>query len=106
MPRLTETEVLEEEQVEIRSAANLLPLTWSADLPDYALDLRWSPDGSHLAALPSTGSPQVFPRRTGFQPVSEGGHPACPASGNLPSHRGGNGSLAWHPDGSTLATFG
>jgi WD40 repeat protein len=29
-----------------------------------------------------------------------------PGPRQLPSHRGGNGSLAWHPHGSSLATFG
>jgi WD40 repeat protein len=83
----------EEEQIEIRSAAGLLPLAWTADLDDYVLDLRWSPDGGHLAALPSTGKPQLFDlakiETTDFQ-----------------SHRGGNGSIAWHPDSSSIATLG
>ncbi len=93
MPRLTELEKLGEEEIEIRSAADLLPLDWSADLDDYALDLRWSPDGSHLAALPSTGQPKLFD-------LAEN------KSHSLPGHRNGNGSIAWHPGGSTLATFG
>ncbi|MDP3851685.1 MAG: WD40 repeat domain-containing protein [Luteolibacter sp.] len=91
MSRLTDPE--ETEEIEIRSAADLLPLMWSADLPDYALDLRWSPDGSHLAALPSTGMPGIHDRKTN-------------AVKNLPAHSGGNGSIAWHPQGSILATFG
>ena len=93
MPRLTEPEELEQDEVEIHSAADLLPLTWSADLPDYALDIRWSPDGSLLAALPSTGQPAIYDLAK--SEVIE-----------LPSHRGGNGSIAWHPHGNTLASFG
>ena len=93
MPRLTDPDALEEEEIEIRSAADLLPLAWTADLAEYALDLRWSPDGTHLAALPSTGKPQLFD-------LAEG------EIIDLPFHLGGNGSLAWHPRGHTLATFG
>lgn len=84
---------LDTDEIEIRSAAKLLPVSWSASLDDYALDLRWSPDGKHLAALPSTGKPAVFD--------SSGN-----AHAELPAHRGGNGSTAWHPDGSSLASFG
>lgn len=93
MPRLTEPEELEEDEIEIRSAADLLPPAWTADLADYALDLRWSPDGQHLAALPSTGGPQLYD-------LAESKAVA------LPSHNSGNGSLAWHPKGHFLATFG
>lgn len=93
MPRLTEPEELEEDEVEIRSAADLLPLTWSVDLPDYSLDIRWSSNGSHLAALPSTGKPGIYDLTK--SEVIE-----------LPAHRGGNGSIAWHPHGNSLATFG
>lgn len=93
MPRLDAPDELEKGEVEIRSAANLLPVTWTAELPDYTLDLRWSPDGKHLAALPSTGKIRLFDF-VGNQIT------------DLPSHRGGNGSIAWHPDGTSLATFG
>lgn len=93
MPPLTESEEVEEDEVEIRSAADLLPLTWSADLPDYALAIRWSPDGTLLAALPSTGQPAIYDLTK--SEIIE-----------LPAHRGGNGSIAWHPRGSTLASFG
>lgn len=93
MSRLTDPEELEEEEIEIRSASGMLPLTSAAELPDYALDLRWSPAGTHLAALPSTGQPEIH-HLNGNEVLA------------LPSHRGGNGSLAWHPDGTTLATFG
>lgn len=94
MSRLDEPqESGEKEQVEIRSAAALLPLAWTHTLADYALDLRWSPDGSHLAALPSTGTIEVF---------DQAGKNLL----ELPAHRGGNGSIAWHPQGTSLATFG
>lgn len=93
MSRLTDLDALEEDEIEIRSAGDLLPLAWTADLADYALDLRWSPDGTHLAALPSTGEPQLFDL-AGNKVI------------DLPSHRGGNGSLAWHPQDNTLATLG
>jgi WD40 repeat protein len=140
MPPLTDPiELDEKEEVEIRSAANLLPLTSTADLDDYALDLQWSSDGRYLAALPSTGKPEVFdianvsssgrdrsPQRSGAWEADETAHdppsdyvmddhsPAILTDGPteciipryLPSHRGGNGSLAWHPHGSSLATFG
>ena len=90
---MTATEEQEEGEIEIRSAADLLPLAWTADLPDYALDLRWSHDGKQLAALPSTGEHQLF-------------HLTNNKTTDLPSHRGGNGSIAWHPDGSSIATLG
>lgn len=92
MPRLNDPGEIEGE-VEIRSAAALLPLARSVDLPDYALDLRWSPDGALLASLPSTGPP-------GIHDINGGG------ISNLPSHRGGNGSITWHPHRNILATFG
>ncbi len=113
------------------SAAGLLPCIHTAQLQDYILDLRWSPDGTQLAALPSTGPPQLFPRSTAFQPVPESGHPACatwqvppapvlPANeppkpdpsatahkpSQLPPHIPANGTLAWSPGGHHLATFG
>jgi WD40 repeat protein len=94
MPSLLDSEEdAEDEEIEIRSAADLLPQTWSTQLDDYALDLRWSPDGIHLAALPSTGKPQIFNLTNGSIVV-------------VPGHRGGNGSLAWSPDGASLATLG
>jgi WD40 repeat protein len=83
----------ETEEVELRSAAKLLPCDASAGLSDYVLDLRWSPDGTRLAALPSTGSPTLI-------------HPTTGETHPLPPHRGGNGSIAWHPHGRTLASFG
>jgi WD40 repeat protein len=82
------------EEIEIRSASTLLPMDFTIELDDYVLDLRWSPDGTHLAALPSTGQAQVI-GLTEKTPVS-----------TLAAHRNGNGSIAWHPDGSSLATFG
>ena len=92
MPRLTNSDELGEE-IEINSAVDLLPLNWNADLADYVLDLRWSADGSHLAALPSTGGLQLFDLIK--NKIIE-----------LPSHRGGNGSIAWHPRDCSLASFG
>jgi WD40 repeat protein len=129
MSRLIDHKELEEDEVEIRSAAALLPLNWTAALDDYALDLRWSPDGTRLAAFPSTGTPQLFnltkdggersPQRSGACAANETAHETFgnpsmltdrpevgPCHRDLPSHRGGNGSLAWHPDGSSIATFG
>lgn len=94
MPRLTNLEEEAEfEEVELRSATDLLPLDWTAELDDYALDLRWSPDSTRLAALPSTGQGRIF--NLAENSISE-----------LPGHRGGNGSIAWSPDGSLLATIG
>ena len=93
MPRLTNADDLADEEIDIRSAAKLLPQTSSEELDDYALDLRWSPDGRHLAALPSTGKPKIIDlKKGGFLEV--------------PAHRGGNGSIAWSPDGALLAIFG
>ncbi len=93
MSLLTAPDSPEDDEIEIRSAADLLPLAWTSDLSDFALDLRWSPDGKHLAALPSTGAPQLFD--LSVKKVVD-----------VPSHRGGNGSLAWHPQGQAVATFG
>lgn len=72
---------------------DLLPQTGSADLDDYVLDLRWSPDGSLLAALPSTGAPTLLDA-------------SARTLRSLPAHRGGNGSLGWSPGSNTLATLG
>jgi WD40 repeat protein len=95
MSRLTDPDEPDggEVDVEIRSASALLPLTSVGALADYVLDLRWSPDGSHLAALPSTGQPEIHNLKT--SEVIQ-----------LPAHRYGNGSIAWHPHGNTIATFG
>lgn len=93
MSGLKHPDTIEDDEVEIRSAADLLPLTGTVDLPDYALDLRWSPDGTHLAMLPSTGNPQVC--RMSDRSIRK-----------ISAHRGGNGSIGWPPDGSSLATFG
>jgi WD40 repeat protein len=75
------------------AAASYLGETRSHVLDDYALDARWSPDGTRLAAVPSQGS-IVLLDATGA-PVGE-----------LPAHRGGNTSLAWHPAEPVLATIG
>jgi WD40 repeat protein len=93
MSRLSTTQDMETEDVEIRSAAKLLPISWTACLDDYALDLRWSPDGRYLAALPSTGTIRVH----GLTEKS---------IRELPAHRSGNGSIAWHPHTVTLASIG
>ena len=62
-------------------------------LDDYALDARWSPDGTHLAALPSQG--RIVLLAANAEPVAE-----------WSAHRGGNSSLAWHPRDPVLATVG
>lgn len=75
------------------AAESYLGATKHHVLDDYALDVRWSHGGAYLAALPSAGRPVVFDA-TGT-PVAE-----------LPTHRGGNASLAWHPAEPVLATVG
>ena len=75
------------------AAESYLGTTQRQVLDDYALDARWSADGTHLAALPSEGRPVVLDA-TGTL-VAE-----------LPAHRGGNGSLAWHPSQPVIATVG
>jgi|GEM_PF-188368 len=79
--------------LEMKSANHLMPEQWHAQLDDYLIDLRWSPDGEFLAALPATGHPCVF---------SATGKPVI----SLPEHLGANGSLTWSPDGHTLASVG
>jgi WD40 repeat protein len=77
----------------MKSASGLMPERWHAQMDDYLIDLRWSPDGDLLAALPATGQPRIF-STSGELVVA------------LPEHRGANGSLTWAPDGRTLASVG
>ncbi len=81
------------EAVSMKSAATLMPEAWRAEVEDHVLDLRWSPDGTMLAALPSLGSIVIYQH--------DGGVLA-----RLPAHAGGNGAIAWHPKKPLLATYG
>lgn len=83
-----------EDEVSLRSAASLMPETWKNLLDEHAVDLRWSPDGTYLAAMPSVGRIGVFHGESG-EIVSL-----------LPGHEGGNGGIDWHPECDTLATYG
>ncbi len=74
-------------------ANDLLPLVWQTELEDYIVDLQWSADGGLLAAMPAEGSPVVF-------------DPCGSVIGLLAQHEGGNGSLAWHPSQTLLASLG
>lgn len=82
-----------DEAVRFRSISDLIPLDWSTELDEYTLDVRWSPDGAWLAALPSAGQPLVLETSTR----------TCH---RLPEHPGGNGSMAWSPKASVLASIG
>jgi hypothetical protein len=83
----------ESSQVSLPSAARLLPETWSVEVDDHVLDLRWSSDGACLAALPSLGSIGIFDRESR-------------RIANLAGHPGGNGSISWDPKRNRLASFG
>jgi len=62
-------------------------------LDDHVVSLAWSPCGRYLAALPSEGRIVVLEPETG-------------ATELLSPHRGGNGSVAWHPRRPILASYG
>ena len=66
---------------------------WSGQLDDYVIDLRWSPDGSLLAAA-SAGGPLAIHAATGVK------------RGHLPGHEGGSNVIAWRPDSFVLASGG
>lgn len=83
-----------DDELALRSAASLMPEIWTYTLDEHGVDLRWSPDGSYLAAMPSVGRIGVF----------EGGSGEILSL--LPGHDGGNGGIDWHPECDTLATFG
>lgn len=55
--------------------------------------MRWSGDGALLAVLPSEGNVEIFDR-DGTSVAS------------LTGHKGGNGSICWHPAAPTLLTCG
>lgn len=77
----------------MKSAAGLMPQQWTARLDDHCLDLRWSPDGAMLAAMPSLGEIVIF-------------SPTVETIAKLPGHAEGNGSIAWHPAENRLLTYG
>lgn len=85
--------LLASQQNQSNAGLNSFPALWSAGLDDFVLSLAWSADGAYLAVLPSDRAPVVF-EATGRR-VTE-----------LPPHRGGNGSLAWHPHKPLVATYG
>jgi WD40 repeat protein len=78
----------------LRSANRLLPEIWTQTLDEHVVDLRWSPDGTYVAGMPSVGRIGVFHAESGE------------LFSLLPSHKGGNGGIDWHPECDTLATYG
>ena len=58
---------------------------WAYALDDYAIDLAWSPDGTHLAAASAAGPISVLSSKDG----------ACAFT--LPGHENGTNILAWGP---------
>jgi len=87
------TAIRDEADLSMKSAATLMPQQWTARLDDHCLDLRWSSDGAMLAAMPSLGDIVIF------SPTGE-------TLATLPGHARGNGSIAWHPSGKQLLTYG
>jgi len=85
--------IRDEADLSMKSAATLMPQQWTARLDDHCLDLRWSSDGAMLAAMPSLGDIVIF------SPTGE-------TLATLPGHARGNGSIAWHPSGKQLLTYG
>jgi WD40 repeat protein len=75
-----------------RNKINRLAKTWTATTPDHVIALAWS-GGSELAAACVSGPAVVF-GTTGT------------VRHTLPGHGFGTMALAWHPDGTRLATAG
>jgi WD40 repeat protein len=71
-----------------------LPQQWSIALPDYVNDLRFSPDGTLLAAATLAGPVVVLNAAQGDVRYQ------------LDGHAGGAFAVAWSPDGKRLATSG
>ncbi len=71
-----------------------LPQQWSMALPDYVNALRFSPDGTLLAAATLAGPVVVLDAAQGEVRYQ------------LDGHAGGSFALAWSPDGKLLATSG
>lgn len=80
-------------QNESSAGLSLFPNLWTAGLDDYILSAAWSAEGDYLAVLPSEQQPAIF---------NVHGH--CLAK--LATHRGGNGSVSWHPCLPRLLTYG
>lgn len=90
MPGLNQ---MADSQAETGLGLNSFPPVWSVGVDDYVLLARWSADSQFLAVLPSDRAPVIFDR-DGREVVK------------CPEHKGGNGSLAWHPEKSLLAIYG
>ncbi|MEW6298597.1 MAG: hypothetical protein AB1671_12750 [Thermodesulfobacteriota bacterium] len=71
-----------------------LPLVWSVNLPDYVNALRFSPDGTLLAAATLAGPVVVLASDTGDVRYQ------------LEGHDGGTLAVGWSADGTLLATGG
>ncbi len=66
----------------------------TADIGDHVIDLRWSPDGKHLAAASVSGSIHIF-RSSDLQLMHQ-----------LSGHAMGTTAMVWHPTLSLLASAG
>ncbi len=73
---------------------NRLRTLWQAAVPDHAISLAWSPDGTRLAAAAVSGPITIFDSVSG-QEVHR-----------LPGHGFGTTAIAWQPHGSLLASVG
>jgi WD40 repeat protein len=71
-----------------------LRVLWQTTLNDYITSLVWSPDGSALLAVPTTGPISILTSESG-QPLRQ-----------FPGHGIGNGGAAWSPSSPAITSFG
>src|SRR5215217_5727514 len=77
-----------------RPPENKLRPVWQASVPDHAIGLSWSPDGSRLAVAAVSGPITIFDANTG-KPLHQ-----------LKGHGFGTAAVAWQPTGNLLASVG
>ena len=75
-------------------AENRLRPVWQASVPDHAIGLCWSPDGSRLAVAAVSGPITVFDANSG-RPLHQ-----------LKGHGFGTAAVAWQPTGNLLVSVG
>ncbi len=75
-------------------AENRLRPVWQGSVPDHAINLSWSPDGSRLAVAAVSGPITVFDANTGV------------VVHQLKGHGFGTSAIAWQPTGMLLASVG
>jgi WD40 repeat protein len=75
-------------------AENRLRPVWQASVPDHAISLAWSPDGSRVAVAAVSGPITVFDANSG-KPVHQ-----------LKGHGFGTAAISWQPNGDLLASVG